>query len=55
MVHKIWEIRNMVGELSNVYIDMANVEFIEAIKQELGEDPNWQYIHKRLHGQRRID
>jgi hypothetical protein len=48
MVHKIWEIRNMVGELSNVYIDMANVEFIEAIKQELGEDPNWQYIHEKI-------
>jgi hypothetical protein len=48
MVHKIWEIRNMVGDLSNVYIDMANVEFIEAIKQELGENPNWQYIHEKI-------
>src|SRR5215216_1188364 len=34
MVQKVWEIRNMVGDLSNVYIDMANVEFVEAIKQE---------------------
>jgi len=57
MVRKIWEIRNMVGDLSNVYIDMANVEFVEAIKQELGENPNWLgwISTKRLHGQRRID
>jgi hypothetical protein len=48
MVHKIWEIRNMVGDLSNVYIDTANVEFIEAIKQELGENPNWQYSHEKI-------
>jgi hypothetical protein len=27
---------------------MANVEFIEAIKQELGENPNWQYIHEKI-------
>ena len=37
-VHKIWEIRNMVGDLSNVYIDMANVEFIEAIKAGTGRE-----------------
>jgi hypothetical protein len=38
----------MVGNLSNVYIDMANVEFIEAVKSELGENTNWQYIHEKL-------
>jgi pimeloyl-ACP methyl ester carboxylesterase len=37
MVQKIWEIKTMVGELSNVYIDQANVEYIEAVKQELGD------------------
>jgi hypothetical protein len=42
MVQKIWEIKTLVGELSNVYIDMANVEYIEAVKQELGDDTNWQ-------------
>jgi hypothetical protein len=48
MVQKIWEIKTLVGELSNVYIDMANVEYIEAVKQELGDDTNWQRIHDTL-------
>ena len=48
MVRKVWEIKNMVGNLSNVYVDMANVEFIEALKQEFGENSNWQYIHDKL-------
>jgi hypothetical protein len=48
MVHKIWEIKNMIGVLSNVYIDAANTEFIEAVKQELGENPNWHYIHEKI-------
>jgi hypothetical protein len=48
MVQKIWEIKTMVGELSNVYIDQANVEYIEAVKQELGDNTNWQIIHDTL-------
>jgi hypothetical protein len=48
MVQKIWEIKTMVGELSNVYIDQANVEYIEAVKQELGDNSNWDYIHETL-------
>lgn len=38
MIQKIWEIRSMVGTLTNIFIDSANVEFVEAIKQELGEN-----------------
>jgi hypothetical protein len=48
MVQKIWEIKTMVGEVSNVYIDQANVEYIEAVKQEIGDDTNWQRIHDTL-------
>ena len=48
MVQKIWEIKTLVGELSNIYIDMANVEYIEAVKQEMGDDTNWQRIHDTL-------
>jgi hypothetical protein len=48
MLQKVFEIKTMVGELSNIYIDMANTEYIEAVKQELGENSNWQYIHERI-------
>jgi hypothetical protein len=48
MIQKIWEIRNLVGTLSNVYIDAVNVEFVEATKQELGEDSDWYRIHERI-------
>jgi hypothetical protein len=50
LIHKVWELRNIVGvsTLSNVYIDMANTEAIEAIKRTLGENSNWHYIHERL-------
>lgn len=26
----------------------ANTEFIEAVKQELGEDSNWYHIHDKI-------
>jgi hypothetical protein len=48
MIQKIWEIRSMVGTLTNVFIDGANVEYVEAIKQELGENTNWHYIHDKI-------
>ena len=48
MVQKIWEIRNLVGTLTNTLIDSANVEFIEAVKMEMGEDSNWQRIHDKI-------
>ena len=51
MVQKVWEIQNMVGgkqALDNVYIDAVNTEFIEAVKQELGEDSNWSRVHEKI-------
>jgi hypothetical protein len=48
MVQKVWEIRNLVGSLDNVYCDAVNVEYIAAIKQELGEDSDWHRIHDKL-------
>jgi hypothetical protein len=56
MVQKVWEIQNMVGgkqALDNVYVDAVNVEFIEAVKQELGEDSNWHRIHETMARSRR--
>ncbi|HEU4822426.1 MAG TPA: hypothetical protein VFS97_03285 [Nitrososphaeraceae archaeon] len=47
MVQKVWELHTTIG-LDNIYCDGANVEFIEAIKQELGEDSNWQHIHDKI-------
>jgi hypothetical protein len=31
-----------------VFIDGANTEFVEAIKQELGENTNWHDIHDKI-------
>jgi hypothetical protein len=45
---QVWNIRNMVGNLNNVYIDMTNTEFIETVKQDLGDNTNRQYIHDTL-------
>lgn len=43
----------MVGSINNVYVDMANTEFIEAIKQDFGDNTNWEYIHETLNKYRR--
>ncbi len=48
MVQKVWDIKNMVGNLSNVYCDSVNVEYVGAIKEELGENSNWQYIRDKI-------
>ena len=48
MVQKIWEIRSMVGTLTNTYIDGANSQLVQAIKQELGENADWNYIHDKI-------
>jgi hypothetical protein len=48
MLTEIWNIRNMVGSLDNVYIDMANTEFIKEVKEDFGDNTNWQYIHDTL-------
>jgi hypothetical protein len=36
MLQEIWNIRNMVGSVDNVYIDMANTEFIKDVKEDFG-------------------
>jgi hypothetical protein len=48
MVYKLLEIKTMVGNLSNVFIDSSNTAYVEAAKQELGEDSNWENIHKKI-------
>jgi hypothetical protein len=48
MLQEIWNIRNMVGSLDNVYIDMANTEFVKDVKEDMGDNTDWQYIHETL-------
>jgi hypothetical protein len=48
MLQEIWNIRNMVGSLDNVYIDMANTEFVKDVKADMGDSTDWQYIHDTL-------
>jgi hypothetical protein len=48
MLQEVWNIRNLVGQVNNVYVDMANTEFINDLKQDFGDDTNWQRIHDTL-------
>jgi len=47
IVQEVWNIHNLVGSLDNVYVDQANVEFVEAIKQDL-DNADWHYIHETI-------
>jgi hypothetical protein len=55
MIQKLWELQTMVGPqgLDNVYIDGSNAAFVEAAKQELGEDSNWTRVHEKINHCRR--
>jgi hypothetical protein len=59
MLQEVWNIRNMVGTIDNVYSDMANPEFIKDLKEDFGDSTNWDYIHDTLnkyrHSQSRIE
>ena len=48
MIDKVWEIKQKCGLLSNIYVDAANSEVIDAIKREFGEDTNWNYIREKI-------
>ena len=48
MIDKVWEIKQKCGLLSNIYVDAANSEVIDAIKREFGEDTNWSYIREKM-------
>jgi hypothetical protein len=48
MIEKIWQLKNKLGHVSNIYVDAANPEVIRSLKQEFGESYNEQYIKERL-------
>jgi hypothetical protein len=48
MLQEVWNIRNMVGTINNVYTDQANPEFTKDLKEDFGDITNWQYIHDTL-------
>jgi hypothetical protein len=48
MLQEIWNIRNMVGSLNNVYTDMANPEFTKDLKEDFGENSDWNYNHELI-------
>jgi hypothetical protein len=48
MLQEVWNVRNLVGSLDNIYWDSANTEFIRDLKMDMGDDTNWQRIHDTL-------
>ena len=47
-VQKYWDIKNLVGNLTVTYCDAINVEYVGALKDEIGENSNWQYIRDKI-------
>lgn len=48
MISKVWELKQQCGYMSNIMVDAANPEIIEALKREFGESTDWNYIHDRI-------
>ena len=44
MIDKVWELKNKLGFVSNIYVDAANPKVWQALKQELEERYDEQYI-----------
>jgi hypothetical protein len=40
MIEMIWQLKNRMGHVSNIYVDAANPEVIRSLKQEFGESYN---------------
>ena len=47
-VQKYWDIKNLVGNLSATYVDASSTEYVGALKDEIGENSNWQYIREKI-------
>ena len=47
-VQKYWDIKNLVGNLSVTYVDGSKTEYVGALKDEIGENSNWQYIREKI-------
>ena len=47
MIDKIWKLKHQYGHITNIYVDAANPEVWQALKQEFNESYNEQYIRIR--------
>jgi hypothetical protein len=48
MIEMIWQLKNKMGHVSNIYVDAANPEVIRSLKQEFGESYNEQYMRDQF-------
>jgi hypothetical protein len=48
MIDKIWQLKQMCGYISNIYVDAANPEVWESLKREFNEPFNQQYIREQI-------
>jgi hypothetical protein len=44
MINVIWSLKQQYGHVTNIYVDAANPEVWQALKKEVGEPYNQQYI-----------
>jgi hypothetical protein len=48
MISKVWELKNKLGYVSNIYVDAANPEIWQALKKEFNEPFSEQYIRDQI-------
>jgi hypothetical protein len=48
MIDKIWDLGHNKCHATNIMVDAANPEVIEALKREFGESTDWNFIHDRI-------
>jgi hypothetical protein len=48
MIDRIWDLGHNKCRATNIMVDAANPEIIEALKREFGESMDWNFIHDRI-------
>jgi hypothetical protein len=48
MISKVWQLKQLCGYISNIYVDAANPEVWESLKKEFDESYNNQYVRDQF-------
>ena len=48
MVDKLWELKRMLGSVTNIYVDSANPEIIQTLKRDFNELHSDQCVREKI-------
>ena len=48
MIDKVWELKRQLGNVTNIYVDSANLEIIQTLKRDFREPYEDQYIKDKI-------